>query len=63
MRTYNELSLDEWVEMQRRLEGGDSSRVIARSRWAVLRARSAASVGMRRAMGLTGRRRRSSARA
>ncbi|WP_276967428.1 IS30 family transposase [Metallibacterium scheffleri] len=31
MRTYNELSLDERVEMQRRLEAGDSLRAIARS--------------------------------
>ena len=31
MRTYNELSLDERVEMRRRLEGGDGLRVIARS--------------------------------
>ena len=31
MRTYNELSLDERVELQRRLEAGDSLRAIARS--------------------------------
>ena len=31
MRTYNELSLDERVEIQRRLEAGDSLRAIARS--------------------------------
>ena len=31
MRTYNELSLDEGVEMQQRLEAGDSLRAIARS--------------------------------
>lgn len=31
MSTYTELSLDERVEMQRRLEGGNSLRAIARS--------------------------------
>lgn len=30
-RTYNELSLDERVEVQRRVEAGDSLRTIARS--------------------------------
>ena len=31
MRTYNELTLEERVEFQRRLESGDSPRAIGRS--------------------------------
>ena len=50
MRTYNELSLDERVELQRRLEAGDSLRAIARSLgWAastISRERRRASSGM-----------------